>query len=160
LKGFLPSPGEVETLRVPSGPGVRDDSGIAQGYRVTPHYDPLLSKLCVWAPTREQAIRRMTRALDEYRVQGLATNLGFHRRVMLEPDFLAGNYDTGYIEAHQATLCSPDTLSASDARDVALALAAIRASQDLAAGRERTAQASTVTANALPAWVLADRRGD
>jgi acetyl-CoA carboxylase biotin carboxylase subunit len=104
---FLPSPGTITSLRVPSGPGVRDDSGVLAGSVVSVHYDPLISKLCTWAADRPAAIDRMRRALDEYHVGGIRTNLLFHRQVMRNPVFLSGDYDTGYIERNKASLVSP-----------------------------------------------------
>ncbi|MBX3276207.1 MAG: acetyl-CoA carboxylase biotin carboxylase subunit [Sandaracinaceae bacterium] len=101
---FLPSPGRIEVLRTPSGPGVRDDSGAYEGCEISSYYDPLVSKLCVWAPTRAQAIERMRRALSEYVVAGIETNLPFHLALLREPEFVAGDYDTGFIARHEATL--------------------------------------------------------
>src|SRR5690606_3882539 len=100
-QGFLPSPGTIEVLRTPSGPGVRDDSGAYEGAEISSFYDPLVSKLCVWAPTRELAVRRMRRALSEYVVTGIRTNIPFHLALMSQPDFIAGNYDTGFIGRHE-----------------------------------------------------------
>ena len=94
---FLPSPGLVEVLRVPSGIGVRDDSGIMQGYEVTTHYDPMLSKLVAWGSTRDEAIARMLRALREYTVVGPGTNIAFHRWALQHPAFRSGDFDTGFI---------------------------------------------------------------
>jgi acetyl/propionyl-CoA carboxylase alpha subunit len=101
---FLPSPGTITSLRVPSGPGVRDDSGVTEGSVISVHYDPMISKLCTWADTREAAIGRMRRALAEYHVGGIRTNLPFHRQVMRHAAFVAGDYDTGFIERHKAEL--------------------------------------------------------
>ena len=101
---FLPSTGRVEHLDVPTGPGVRWDSGIAVGYEVGLFYDPMLAKLIVHAPTREEAIDRMRRALGELRVVGLDTSVPFHLRVMDEPDFRAGRLDIRYLENHEAEL--------------------------------------------------------
>jgi acetyl/propionyl-CoA carboxylase alpha subunit len=95
---FLPSPGRITRLRVPSGPWVRDDSGVYEGCEVPIHYDPLISKLVVWGRDREEAIHRMTRALDEYQVGGIQTTLPFHRRVMGHPDFAAGRLSTHFVE--------------------------------------------------------------
>jgi acetyl-CoA carboxylase, biotin carboxylase subunit len=94
---FLPAPGVVEVLRVPSGIGVRDDSGIAQGYEVTTHYDPMLSKLVAWGANRDEAIGRMLRALHEYTVVGPGTNIAFHRWALRHPAFRSGDFDTGFI---------------------------------------------------------------
>ena len=98
LGGFLPATGRVAYLRVPSGPGVRWDGGIETGSEVGLHYDPLLGKLIVWAETRERAIRRMRRALDELLVVGVPTSQAFHVRVMDDPVFRSGAYDIGYVE--------------------------------------------------------------
>src|SRR5690606_7929958 len=97
-QNFLPSPGRITQLRVPAGPGVRDDSGAYEGAEVSSFYDPLISKLSVWAETREAALTRMRRALTEYVVGGIRTNLPFHLALLQEPEFLAGDYDTGFIE--------------------------------------------------------------
>jgi acetyl-CoA carboxylase biotin carboxylase subunit len=113
--GFLPSAGRVVDLRVPSGPGVRWDGGIEPGFEVGLHYDPLLAKLVAHAPTREAAIDRMARALDELEVVGLATSAPFHRAVMREPDFRAGRLSIRYVEEHEGLLrgpADPDTLRA------------------------------------------------
>jgi acetyl-CoA carboxylase biotin carboxylase subunit len=118
---FLPSPGTITSLRVPGGPGIRDDSGVVAGSVISAHYDPMISKLCAWAETRPAAIDRMRRALGEYHVGGIRTNLGFHRQVMRHPAFGAGEYDTGFIDRHKADLTPPD------ADDVTAELAAIAA---------------------------------
>ena len=104
---FLPSPGTITSLRVPAGPGIRDDSGVVAGSVISVHYDPMISKLCAYGATRTEAIDRMRRALAEYHVGGIRTNLAFHRRVMRHPAFLAGDYDTGFIERHKAELMPP-----------------------------------------------------
>lgn len=98
--GFLPSNGRVEVLRVPAGPGVRWDAGIAEGTEVGLHYDPLLAKLIVHARDRESAIRRMRRALVELHLGGVATTQPFHLAVMAEPDFLAGGVSIHYLDRH------------------------------------------------------------
>src|SRR6478752_9377831 len=77
----------ISSLRVPAGPGIRDDSGVTEGSVISTHYDPMISKLCTWAETREGAIGRMRRALAEYHVGGIKTNLAFHRQVMRHPAF-------------------------------------------------------------------------
>lgn len=105
FQGFFPSTGRVESLYVPTGPGVRWDGGIARGFEVGLHYDPLLAKLIVHAPTREQAIVRMRRALRELQIEGVRTTQPFHLAVMDEPDFQDGRITIRYIEDH------PDLLS-------------------------------------------------
>ena len=101
---FLPSPGKIRILRLPGGPGIRDDSGVYEGVTITPYYDPLISKLCVWAQDRPQAIARMRRALSEYKVVGIKTNLSFHKLVMDHPAFCSGEYNTGFIDAYKDEL--------------------------------------------------------
>ena len=96
--GFAPSPGTVTALRSPSGPGVRDDSCLFEGYEVPTHYDPLVSKLVTWGPDRDTAIRRMRRALGEYHISGIATTIPLFQRILSDTDFLAGRFDTGYLD--------------------------------------------------------------
>jgi len=95
---FLPSPGLITRLALPSGPGIRYDGGSYQGWEVPIYYDPLLAKLCVWAETREAAIKRLDRALDEYAVEGIRTTLPFFRAVVRSPEFQRGDFDTGFID--------------------------------------------------------------
>lgn len=94
---FMPSPGKIVFLHAPAGPGVRDDSGIYEGFDVPLEYDPLLSKLITWGKTRDEAIQRMRRALDEYQVYGIKTTIPFFKRILLDPRFQAGIYDTHFI---------------------------------------------------------------
>jgi acetyl-CoA carboxylase biotin carboxylase subunit len=123
---FMPSPGKIERLRVPGGPGVREDTGIFEGYEMPIHYDSLISKLISWGESRDEAIDRMRRALDEYLVEGLPTTLSFLRRVIDHPEFLAGRLHTGFIESMNggppAGGEGPDT--AEDLAAIAVALAA------------------------------------
>ncbi len=100
---YFPSPGEITLLGEPSGPGIRVDSGIYQGWNVPLEYDPLLAKLIGYGESREQAIGRLNRALDEYVVGGVKTNLPLFRQILSDPEFLAGNTDTGLIRRLQAT---------------------------------------------------------
>ena len=99
---FIPNPGKIETLRVPGGPGVRDDSGVYEGVEVPMFYDPLISKLVVHAETREAAIGRMLRAVSEYKITGIKTTLPFFDRALRHPKFIEGAYDTGFIARLQA----------------------------------------------------------
>ncbi|MEQ9618103.1 MAG: acetyl-CoA carboxylase biotin carboxylase subunit [Deltaproteobacteria bacterium] len=101
---FLPSPGVIKYVKAPSGPGIRDDSAIYSGCEITSFYDPMLSKLVVWADTREAAIHKMASALKEYIVLGVRTNIGFLRRVMSDKEFQQGKIDTGFIERHPELL--------------------------------------------------------
>ncbi|NCC76390.1 MAG: acetyl-CoA carboxylase biotin carboxylase subunit, partial [Clostridia bacterium] len=94
---FRPSPGTIQSLHVPGGPGVRVDSAIYQGYSIPPYYDSLLAKLIVYAPSRTQAIARMRRALMEFMISGVETNIDFHLAILRDPDFIAGTYNIGYL---------------------------------------------------------------
>jgi acetyl-CoA carboxylase, biotin carboxylase subunit len=96
--GFIPSPGRITGLRTPGGPGIRDDSGIYEGFEVSIYYDPLLSKLIAWGQTRDEAIGRMKRALEEYKVMGIKTTIPFYQRVMRNIRFLSGNITTSFID--------------------------------------------------------------
>jgi acetyl-CoA carboxylase biotin carboxylase subunit len=96
--GFRPSPGRIRLYRPPEGPRIRVDSGVAEGDEVSLFYDSLLAKLIVWGRDRESAIRTMASSLAEFRILGVATTLGFHRRVMADGEFLRGEIDTGYVE--------------------------------------------------------------
>jgi acetyl-CoA carboxylase biotin carboxylase subunit len=120
--GFLPSPGRITALSTPSGPFVRDDGGVYSGAEVSSHYDPLVSKLSVWAPTRPLAIERMRRALSEYVVTGIRTNLQFHERLFRQESFVDGHYHTGFIDEHKAELLQGKE-SAPDEAALAIALA-------------------------------------
>jgi acetyl-CoA carboxylase, biotin carboxylase subunit len=95
---FLPFPGKITRLAEPAGPGVRVDGGVYEGWTVPMDYDPLLAKLAVWASTRGDAAARAVRALGEYRVDGIRTNIAFFQQVLEDPEFLAGNLHTGFID--------------------------------------------------------------
>ena len=97
-RGFAPSVGRIERLREPAGPGVRVDSGIAEGMTVTPHYDSLLAKLIAWGETRGVAIVRMRRALEEYQIAGVMTTLRLYRALLDSTQFLGGQFHTGFVE--------------------------------------------------------------
>ncbi len=95
---FMPSAGTIRHLRVPNGPGVREDSGIYEGAEVSLYYDPILSKLIVWGRDRNEAIARMTRALEEYHIYGIQTTIPFGLAVMRNKAFQTGDFDTGFVE--------------------------------------------------------------
>jgi acetyl-CoA carboxylase biotin carboxylase subunit len=95
---FLPSPGRITRLVTPAGPGVRYDGGSYQGWEVPIYYDPLVAKLCVWAETRDAAIQRLARVLNEYVVEGINTTLPFFRAVVHSEEFRRGDFDTGFID--------------------------------------------------------------
>ncbi len=97
-RGFAPCVGRISRLREPAGPGIRVDSGVSEGVTVTPYYDSLLAKLIAWGETRAVAIVRMRRALDEYQIAGVTTNLRLYRALMNSTSFLGGQFDTGFVE--------------------------------------------------------------
>ena len=94
----MPSPGLIRGLRPASGPGVRDDGGVSAGYAVPVFYDSMIAKLVVWGGSRAEAIARMARALREYQVLGIRTTIPFFLWLMRQPDYLAGRYDTTYLD--------------------------------------------------------------
>jgi acetyl-CoA carboxylase, biotin carboxylase subunit len=95
---FTPSPGRITTLNLPNGPGVRIDTAIYDGYFVPPHYDSLIAKVIVHHRTRERAIARMRRALEAMVVEGIKTTIPMHLKILREPDFIAGNISTRFME--------------------------------------------------------------
>ena len=95
---YFPSPGKITLLLAPSGPGIRRDSGMYEGWTVPMDYDPLLAKLIGYGTDRDQAIGRLTRALDEYFVGGIKTNISLFRRILSDPDFRAAKMDTGFLD--------------------------------------------------------------
>ena len=97
-KNFMPSPGVVKHLHLPSGNGVRVDTGLYTGYRIPSEYDSMIAKVIVHAPDRDAAIQKMRSALDEMVILGVETNLDFQYRIMKNPEFCEGNADTGFIE--------------------------------------------------------------
>lgn len=121
-RGFLPSTGRIDYLRIPAGPGIRWDGGIISGFEVGLHYDPLLGKLIVHAPSRAAAIKRMARALDEMVIRGVDTCIPFHRRVMDEGDFQSGAISIRYLEDHPGLLAPQEDESILRTAAVAAAL--------------------------------------
>jgi len=107
-RGFLPSPGQVTGYHEPAGPGVRVDSSLVNPGLVSPNYDPMIAKLITYAPTRDMALDRMRRALLEYVITGIHTNIAYHLAVIDDPDFRAGNYSTAFIEQHPELVATAD----------------------------------------------------
>ncbi|MEK7377205.1 MAG: acetyl-CoA carboxylase biotin carboxylase subunit, partial [Candidatus Margulisiibacteriota bacterium] len=99
-RNFMPSPGEITIYLPAGGPGVRIDSHAYQGYRIPPNYDSLVAKLIVWAPTRQEAISRMKRALDDFVVTGIKTTIPFHKKVLENDNFKRGEIYTDFIETN------------------------------------------------------------
>ncbi len=95
---FRPSPGKITTLHSPGGHGIRLDTHVYAGYTIPPNYDSMIAKLITTAQTRQEAINKMKRALDEFVIEGIKTTIPFHRQLMEEPDYVAGNYTTKFME--------------------------------------------------------------
>jgi acetyl-CoA carboxylase biotin carboxylase subunit len=95
---YMPSTGVITTSQLPAGPGVRVDTGVFPGFHITPFYDPMISKLICYGKTRAEAVLRMRRALEEYRITGVKTNIPFHQRMMDSLRFLSGSFDTEFVE--------------------------------------------------------------
>ena len=127
--GFLPSVGRVVFSREPAGPGVRVESALHDGLEVTPHYDSLLAKVTAWGPDREGARARMIRALREFRVVGVATNIPYLREILELPAFVEGRLDTGFLDRHNV-----ESREAEDAPREAAAIAALLAFTEGRAG--------------------------
>jgi acetyl-CoA carboxylase biotin carboxylase subunit len=123
---FLPSPGRITYLRVPGGPGIRDDSGVYAGWTVSPHYDPMISKLVAWAESREAAIARLLRALGDYSVHGITANVAYLMAVLDHPAFRSGDYDTAFCERYERDLLRPPDR---ELEEIALVAAAVSAHQ-------------------------------
>ncbi|WP_220760875.1 acetyl-CoA carboxylase biotin carboxylase subunit [Flavobacterium sp. UMI-01] len=96
---FRPSPGKITTLHMPGGHGVRLDTHVYSGYTIPPNYDSMIAKLITTAQTREEAISKMRRALDEFVIEGIKTTIPFHRQLMDHPDYIAGNYTTAFMDS-------------------------------------------------------------
>ena len=137
--GFMPSTGRITHSLLPTGPGVRVDTGVYPGFEITPFYDPMIAKLIVWGETRAQAILRMRRALEEYRIVGVRTNIPFHQTMMDSHRFMGGQYDTRFVEER----FSMD--DADEGKDAQTETAAILAT--LVAHRETERSANIVNRN-------------
>jgi acetyl-CoA carboxylase biotin carboxylase subunit len=126
--GFMPSPGHIAALRVPAGPGIRDDSGAEAGGDVPIFYDPMISKLIAWGGDRSEAIARMRRALREYAVVGIKTTVPFFQWMLEQPDFVNGRFHTAYLDDVLRSRAGDPFTAADDERvDVAVIAAAIDA---------------------------------
>jgi acetyl-CoA carboxylase, biotin carboxylase subunit len=159
-EGFLPSPGLIRGVRAASGPGVRDDSGVAAGYTVPVYYDSLLAKLVAWAPSRDQAIARMARALGEYHVLGIRTTIPFFEWLMRQPAYRSGQYDTTYLDALLASRRGA-RFSELDAEEEDLVAIGVALDAYLRVGRAAGPALSAVEGSIGPArsgWTQAARR--
>jgi acetyl-CoA carboxylase biotin carboxylase subunit len=147
---FFPSPGLITRLVQPGGPGIREDCAVFAGWTVPLDYDPMLSKLVAFAPTREMAIDRMLRALDEYVIGGIKTNIGLFRRILTDADFRAARIDTGYLERLLAE--GPASVEEAVPEDVVVLAAALFA----ASARRETIVVADAAAESR--WAEAGRR--
>jgi acetyl-CoA carboxylase, biotin carboxylase subunit len=156
-KGFMPSPGKITYLRVPGGPGVRDDSGVYPGWIVPQFYDPMISKLVAWAPTRPQAIERLIRALREYTVHGITTNVPYLAAMADHAAFRSGEYDTGFCTRYAAELNPPPAPGDEEVALIAAAIETYRRDRD--ATQAFAARAGADGANRAPgsAWARVGR---
>jgi len=107
---FMPCPGTIRNITEPQGIGVRTDGYVYSGYEIPIYYDPMISKIIVWAETRSEAINRMKRVFEEYKISGIKTSIGFMKHIMETPDFVNGTYDTRFIEKNHDFLFEKDTL--------------------------------------------------
>jgi acetyl-CoA carboxylase, biotin carboxylase subunit len=146
---FFPSPGTVLQYAEPAGPGVRVDTGVYPGWTVPIDYDPLLAKLSVWGETRESAIKRMSRALAEYRVLGITSNLALFERIMRDPDFAAGKLHTGFLDERMKGRAKTEI-------NTSAALAGVLAAAQIALARPQTAENIPAGTNI---WRAEARRG-
>ncbi len=159
---YFPSPGKITLLLAPSGPGIRRDSGMYEGWTVPMDYDPLLAKLIGYGSDREQAIARLTRALSEYFVGGIKTNISLFGRILSDADFRAAKLDTGFLDRmlKEKKVDQPVDSQAAQAAQVAAIAAGMFAALGVsaAAAGERASSASGVTAVADSGWKTASRR--
>jgi acetyl-CoA carboxylase biotin carboxylase subunit len=153
-RGFLPSPGVLTAFRGPGGPGIRDDAGVYEGFEVGVHYDSLLSKLVAHGATRDDAIRRMRRALSEYTVLGIRTTLPFLDRVLRHPAFVSGDVDTGFVDR---VFASPDE-RAGRSWEIAVAAAVIERLEERRLSRLQPASGAGGSAWSRAGW--RERAGD
>jgi acetyl-CoA carboxylase biotin carboxylase subunit len=151
---FLPSPGKINRLRVPQGNGVRDDGGVYEGSEVSIYYDPMISKLACYGKTREEAIDRLRRALQEYEVGGIKTTLPFFREIVEDEEFIDGKLDTGFISRFNERKKEKEIDETT--RDMALIATALAYSDKQASPNEKAVNASEKTPSR---WVLAGRAG-
>ena len=154
---FFPSPGRVPARRVPAGPGIRLDDGVYPGWVVPTDYDPLLGKLIAWGADREEAIARMRRALEEYYLSGIKTNIPLFRRIFADADFLAANFHTRWLDEWLAAARTPAARAPEAPEEDAAAIAAAlwHISQN---GAKRPAAAAAAAAAPESRWKLEGRR--
>ena len=152
---FMPSPGRITRLLQPGGPGIREDSGIYEGWVVPMDYDPMLSKLIAYAPTRETAIARLLRALDEYVIGGIRSNLGLFRRILRDPEFRAARIDTGYLDR---LLAQPNSRPSEDGSEPLFVAPAMAAAAVLEVSKPAAGATIAGAVSSASVWKSAARR--
>jgi acetyl-CoA carboxylase biotin carboxylase subunit len=159
FRGFAPSPGTIRRLRLPEGPGVRNDCGVYDGAEVTVHYDPLLAKLICWGEDREQALARLGRALGELRVDGIHTTAPLFAALLADPDFRAGRVDVAMLDRKLAAgeLAPPPAAGAGIDADLGVIAAAL-AHHQRANRRAAAAGAGATGGSARSRWAALGRR--
>jgi acetyl-CoA carboxylase biotin carboxylase subunit len=157
---YFPSPGKITLLIEPSGPGIRRDSGMYEGWTVPMDYDPLLAKLIGYSSDREQAISRLTRALDEYFVGGIKTNLSLFRRILTDPDFRAGKMDTGFMDRllQQKRIEIATDPKAVEAAAIAAGIFTVLGSATVGASEPGAANGSENKLSVVSNWKIAARK--
>lgn len=138
---FMPAPGKISGFIEPTGPGVRCDGYVYEGYSIPLFYDSMISKLIVWGSDREEAIQRMNRALDEFKISGVKTTIGFLKKIINSPDFQNGNYNTHFIDKNSIFLNLKDT-DHQESADVGL----------IAAYIDYVSKYDTIRQTTLPNW--------
>jgi len=159
FRSFAPSPGKITRLRLPQGPGVRNDSGVYEGAQVPIYYDPLVAKLIVWASDRDGAIARLERALDELRIEGIHTNAPLFRQILGDADFRAGRIDIGTLDRKLASgEWAADADGGTRGDDLALLAAVVAHAERLRATTSLPAAAGGRAAGKRSHWREAARR--
>jgi acetyl/propionyl-CoA carboxylase alpha subunit len=153
FNNFMPNSGVVTYLKEPTGPGVRVESALYRGYEVSLFYDPMVAKLIVWGENRAEAILRMRRALNEYRISGIKTSIPFHQEIMDSTEFIWGTFDTGFLDRRR--LVAKNEPDQEQARIAAVAAALVAHE----AGRRAVNIGGNEESSAASLWKLAGREG-
>jgi acetyl-CoA carboxylase biotin carboxylase subunit len=158
---YFPSPGKITLLLAPSGPGIRRDSGMYEGWTVPMDYDPLLAKLIGYGSDRDQAIGRLTRALNEYFVGGIKTNISLFRQILSNPDFRAAKMDTGFLDRllkEKSSAQAPPNDQESEVAAIAAGMFAVLGSSAASAGERTGSIGSDESSKSASNWKSAAYR--
>jgi acetyl-CoA carboxylase biotin carboxylase subunit len=153
---FFPSPGKILSRHAPSGPGIRLDDGVYEGWTVPNDYDPLLAKLIAWGNSREETIARLRRALEESTITGIKTNIALFRRLLTEPDFLRNEIHTKWLDELLARKQSPSAADESSSADAAAIAAALY--QATQAGKKSATSSPVNDTGKASRWKMEGRR--